>query len=108
MPLCKVADCDALWSGEMLGSFAGGCRVLLVNHEGVLYAYHDRCPHLGVPLSKGRLHGDVLTCSAHEWQYDVRTGRGINPRCAALETLPIEVKDGAVWVRVKGTSGAGG
>ncbi len=30
----------------------------------------DRCPHRGVPLSRGRLVGDVLVCAYHGLQFD--------------------------------------
>ncbi len=34
----------------------------------------DACPHAGVPLSDGTLEGCVITCRAHGWPFDVRTG----------------------------------
>jgi toluene monooxygenase system ferredoxin subunit len=100
MAFLRAALADALWSGEKLGVTLGGRRVLLVRCDGDVYAYEDRCAHLGLPLSGGRLEGEVLTCAAHEWQYDVRTGRGINPKQAKLRSFAVEVRDGAIWVDV--------
>lgn len=83
----KVASCAELWSGEMLGVTVEGIRVLLVNAGDVIRAYEDRCVHHGARLSEGCLRDGVLVCPVHSWEFDARTGQGINPRRAALKTL---------------------
>ena len=100
--MTMVATLDDLWSGEMRAVKVEGQAVLLVNVEGTLRAYRDRCPHQRLPLSMGRLEGCVLTCRAHEWQYDVVSGQGTNPRGVSLSPFALEVRDGAVWVDVSG------
>lgn len=95
-----AARLDDLWSGEMLGVCVGGRKVLLVHVDGEVHAYEDRCAHLGVALSSGRLDGAELTCAAHAWVYDARTGRGLNPKTAALRRLPVRIEDDAIWVAV--------
>lgn len=102
MTFMRVAAMEELWSGELKGCVVEGRKVLLVRSGEVVTAYEDRCAHLGVPLSKGRLEGDVLTCSAHEWQYDARTGRGINPSTACLKAFPVKIDQGQVWVDANG------
>jgi toluene monooxygenase system ferredoxin subunit len=77
-----IADAE-LWDGDMTSSRLDDHDVLLVRHNGVVYAYENRCAHLGVALSEGRLDGHVLTCGAHHWQYDVRSGTGVNPELPA-------------------------
>jgi toluene monooxygenase system ferredoxin subunit len=89
---------DELWEGEMLGVELDGVPVLLVNIEGEIRAYRDRCAHQGARLSAGRLHGTTLTCSRHHWTYDLREGRGINPCNVALEPIPVRIDDGRVLV----------
>lgn len=39
-----------------------------------VYAMEDACPHAGFHLSQGELEGCVVTCLAHGWLFDVRTG----------------------------------
>lgn len=92
-----IAAAD-LWPGEMTGVVVGGQRVLLVSLETGVCAYEDRCKHQGVPLSEGTLAGTVLTCRAHQWQYDVRTGAGVNPAGVQLRCYPVRVEGGAIWV----------
>ena len=92
---CPLTD---LRGGEMRPFELGGLRLLLVNNGGVVSAFPDRCLHQGVPLSRGRLARGVITCWAHEWQYDAQTGAGINPDNVALARCPVEVRDGEIWV----------
>ncbi len=108
MTWVRVADDRDLWDGETRSCSVGDRRVLLVRAEGVVRAYEDRCAHLGVPLSLGSLEGSTLTCSAHHWQYDVRTGRGVNPASACLTSFPVEVRAGGIHVDVEADAGGDG
>ncbi len=87
---------DELWIGEMRGVLVDGRRVLVLRLEEGVFAYEDRCAHLGVPLSEGTLEAGVLTCRAHHFQYDARTGAGINPRDVRLATVPLRVDAGLI------------
>jgi toluene monooxygenase system ferredoxin subunit len=84
-----VASLDELWEGEMLAVTIDAIDILLCNVAGTVYAYDDRCPHLANPLSRGQLDEHVLTCAAHEWSFDVRSGRGVNPATAVLRSFPV-------------------
>jgi toluene monooxygenase system ferredoxin subunit len=95
-----ATSADALWAGEMIGLELGGVPIVLLNVDGNILAYRDRCPHQGVRLSRGRLEGTTLTCSAHQWTYDVQSGYGINPCHSTLEPVPVHVHGGQVWVRL--------
>ncbi len=94
----KAASLDELWCGEMRGVTVNGRRVVVVHVEGCVAAFEDKCPHLGVALSEGSLDGDVLTCRAHGWSYDVRTGHGVNPEDARLVRVATRVDGDAVLV----------
>jgi toluene monooxygenase system ferredoxin subunit len=98
----RVADAASLWPGDMKGLIVGTTRVLLVNVDGDVRAYEDACPHRGVPLSWGKLEcpSGTLTCGMHLWQYDARTGQGVNPHGVALRALPMKIEDGGIWVEV--------
>lgn len=96
----RVTRADDLWIGEMRATSVEGRALLLVNIEGRVQAFEDRCAHQGVPLSQGRLEAGVLTCSAHQWQYDAATGQGLNPCGVALKSFPVEVRDGDIWIEI--------
>jgi len=97
----RVIAADELWDGEMRSCVVSGRRVLLVRVGDDVRAFEDRCAHLGVPLSEGTLCGHVLTCSAHHYEYDVRTGCGINPRTVKLVEFPLRIENGAITVEVR-------
>ena len=100
MSFDKVATLDELWIGEKLAVVVDCKPVLLVNVEGMVCAYEDRCRHKGIALSLGKLDGHVLTCAVHGWVYDARTGAGINPESAQLPRYPVRVEGNDVLVDV--------
>ncbi|HEY2192506.1 MAG TPA: Rieske 2Fe-2S domain-containing protein [Actinomycetospora sp.] len=89
---------DDIWEGEMRAVSLGAVDVLLCNVDGELVAYEDRCPHLANPLSQGVLSEHVLTCAAHEWVFDARTGQGINPEGVCLRRYPVRLDDDRILV----------
>ena len=99
-----MADTSSLWPGEMKGLVVDTTRVLLVNLDGDVHAYEDRCPHRGVALSCGKLEAasGTLTCAMHLWQYDARTGKGAEPTRRGLRRLPMKLEDDGIWVEVDG------
>ena len=100
MSLERAIELSELWVGEMRGLRVSGRGILLVRLDDGVYAYADRCAHLGVELSKGVLDASVITCSAHHYCYDARTGAGINPRSVCLTAFPLRIRDGVVYVDV--------
>ena len=91
-PWALAATLNDLWEGEILGVTVNGVEVVLCNVEGTVVAYADRCPHLANPLSDGELEAGVLTCAAHEWAFDARTGDGINPSVTCLRRFPVRLE----------------
>lgn len=89
-----------LWEGEVGAVTVNGADVLLCNVGGEVVAYEDRCPHLAERLSKGALDAHVLTCAAHEWAFDVLTGRGVNPASACLRRFPVRLDGDTILVNI--------
>ncbi|MEY2444380.1 MAG: toluene monooxygenase system ferredoxin subunit [Ilumatobacteraceae bacterium] len=89
---------DSLWSGDLLGLEIDDAKVLLVNVDGQIRGYEDRCPHQSSLLSEGILDGSALTCSTHLWVFDAVTGEGVNPQRACLKEYPVEVRNGEIFV----------
>lgn len=104
MSFRRVADAASLSPGEMRGLVVDTTKVLLVNLDGAIHVYEDSCPHRGVALSCGTLEAasGTLTCGMHFWQYDARTGKGVNPRGLRLRRLPMKMQDDGIWVEVDG------
>lgn len=68
-----------------------GYAVLLINLDDRIYAYADACPHQRSRLSEGSLLGTTLRCARHHWDFDVCTGKGINPDNANLMAFAVMV-----------------
>jgi len=97
-----VIELDEIWEGDLVTREVEGIDVLFINIKGEVYAYRDKCPHAGTPLSQGVLDDRVLTCSSHLWQFDiVNSGIGVNPKNCRLTSYPVKVEDGKVLVQIR-------
>jgi toluene monooxygenase system ferredoxin subunit len=96
---------EDLWEGEMTAADVAGAKVVLLNVNGEIRAFEDRCPHLGSQLSEGDLDGCTLTCAKHLWEFDALTGKGTNPGNSQLTVLETRVAEGNIEVRVADTAG---
>lgn len=64
-----------------------------------IYAMENRCPHRDSPLSEGELTGSVIVCSAHGWDYDVRTGfKPGDPDGFPIPCFAVRIEGEQVWV----------
>jgi nitrite reductase/ring-hydroxylating ferredoxin subunit len=54
---------------------AMGRKLIVLWNGGRPRVYLDRCAHLGLPLSLGRLEGDAIRCAYHGWSYATDDGR---------------------------------
>jgi toluene monooxygenase system ferredoxin subunit len=95
-----VISLDELWAGEMTSVVVDGLAVVVLNLDGDVVAFDNRCPHAGSPLAEGRLEGETLICSAHEWEFDSRSGQGVNPASACLRPIAVRVEDDVISVDV--------
>ncbi len=92
---------DDLWEGDMAGVTVEGTGVLLLNVDGDVIAYENRCAHQQQKLDEGDLDGRTLTCLHHMWTFDATTGEGINPAHTKLVRLPCRLNgDGVIQVEV--------
>lgn len=89
---------EDLWEGELTGIEIGKEKIVLLNVNGEIRAFEDRCPHLSSRLSEGDLDGCTLTCAAHLWEFDARTGKGTNPGTSQLVMIETRVTDGNIEV----------
>ncbi|MEI7555612.1 Rieske 2Fe-2S domain-containing protein [Candidatus Chlorohelix sp.] len=78
-------------------------EVAIVNTNGKIYAFRDSCPHKALPLSIGRVEGCRVVCIAHTWKFDLENeGKAACPPIRkALETYPVRIEQGNIWVKVQ-------
>jgi len=89
-----VATIDELWAGDVGEFYADDLPILLVHlTSGELRAFAGNCPHAGFRLADGDIDGNVLTCSAHSWEFDLDSGAGLNPDNCRLQSYQVR-RDG--------------
>jgi nitrite reductase/ring-hydroxylating ferredoxin subunit len=67
-----------------------------------IHAMENRCPHRDFPLSEGDLSEAVVTCPAHGWSFDVRTGfRPDDDDGWPIPCFEVRVEAGDVWIDVE-------
>ncbi|MEM9195987.1 MAG: Rieske 2Fe-2S domain-containing protein [Myxococcota bacterium] len=70
------------------------------------FALIDRCPHRGVPLSRGRLRAGQLECAYHGWRFDrdgvCRGAPGVDGICpsASVERFALREHAGMLWIHL--------
>lgn len=65
-----------------------------------IFALRDKCPHKGGPLSQGIVHGKWVTCPLHSWVIDLENGAAVAPDHGCAHTIPCEVVDGRIRLRL--------
>lgn len=95
---------DELPPGAIAEAAHGEDSLILLNLGGRVCAYLNVCPHAGRALNwaPGRFlyaHGQ-LVCAAHGAAFQPEDGLCIGGPCRGshLTAVPVEVRDGAVWV----------
>ena len=96
----KVAHLGELSEGKPKAVKVGGHSIALFSHKGNVYATDNQCPHMGYPLTRGRVRNGVLTCDWHGWSYDMGGGGCFTGGCDDLATFPVEVRDGEIYIDV--------
>ena len=75
-----------------------GKQVLVIAHEGRLFAIANRCQHEGYPLSEGTLGpGCVLTCNWHNWKFDLGSGAALVGR-DPVRTYDVAERNGEIFI----------
>ncbi len=91
----------------------GEHAVLLIHHEGRIYATASACPHMRLPLKGAKVEDGTIVCPWHHSAFDLRTGDvkdwspwppavgrllGALSREKALSVFPVKVEEGSIWI----------
>jgi len=97
----RVMPSDDLWEGDVKTATVGDQDVMLVRLPGgEVRAYQGDCPHQGMVFTNDDFDGEILTCSAHRWTFDLATGCGLNPKTCCLDCFPVSIRNEAIYVKV--------
>jgi len=75
-------------------------RIAVFNVDGTFYAVKDACPHAEYPLSKGVTTGGEVTCSSHNWKFDLKTGKCLKGGELSIRTFEVVLDGDEIWVKV--------
>ncbi|MFP6763453.1 MAG: Rieske 2Fe-2S domain-containing protein, partial [Planctomycetaceae bacterium] len=94
----RVASLDEIPADSGVEITVAG-RVIAVFHvAGKYYAIDGICAHAGGPVGKGELHGCIVTCPWHGWQYDVSNGRHCLTNNISQQSFPTSVEGDDLYV----------
>lgn len=95
-----VLDDAELAEGKPTRVVADGVAIVLVKQRGRIHALTDTCPHLGGPLSEGKLVGDAIQCPWHRSELALEDGRVVcGPTTYPARVFDVRVRDGRIEVR---------
>ena len=72
-----IAASSAILEGQLLSSKIDGDAIIVTRINNALKAYSAKCPHMGLPLSSGKVANGTLTCKFHGAEFDLATGNNI-------------------------------
>lgn len=94
----QIVPVDAVADDKPTLAEYNGYRIAIYRTEKGFRALNDICPHMGACISNGTRGQDVAVCPWHHWSFDLHTGACLNNPSAALETFPLLVSDGWLWL----------
>jgi nitrite reductase/ring-hydroxylating ferredoxin subunit len=117
MTWTKVLASDALGVGERQVVKVNDRNVLLINNNGQIYAVDNLCPHLKLPMKKGKItaDGSMIVCPWHKSAFNLCTGEvgewtpwppvvgKVMGMVSSEKPLPVfatRIEDGSIWVEI--------
>ncbi len=94
-------------AGRLTKLTRGSSRVYSCNGEDVAVfktrdgyiAVSDTCPHMGASLSHGRITGNQLECSWHEWKFNTDTGLSDAREWCCLNVFDVRIEGEELFLR---------
>ena len=102
MKRVKVVFFKEIAEGGLKKVEAGGEPIALYKLGGQIYATSNTCTHEGCIIDENhQMHNDVVECTCHGSQFDIKTGAVIlPPAIEPLKTYKTEVVGEEIYVEV--------
>jgi len=92
MSWTKVLSVDSLAPGARQVVKVGENSILLINNNGQFHAVGNRCPHLKLSMTKGKISEDgAIVCLVNKAMAAVSQPQ-------ALPVYPLRIEDGSIWI----------
>ena len=120
----KVASSEDVMEGQLFAAQAEKLPILLSRVDGTVCAVRNRCPHMGMKMSRGKISNGIIQCPWHGSKFDICSGNNVDwvnafagipmPRWthkiismgkspSALTTLPVEETEEGIFVSIPET-----
>lgn len=74
MAQVEAAKSGDVREGAVFATVQNGTKLGLTRVNGAVQAFVNKCPHLGLPLTKGKIVDGVITCPFHGSSFDLCSG----------------------------------
>jgi nitrite reductase/ring-hydroxylating ferredoxin subunit len=117
----KVADLGSFTEGKGLCVKTDGVSLVLVKSGDAVHALENKCPHLNLPLGKGKIVDNEIVCPFHGSRFNIETGENTDwvsavggmkipdwtssllsfgKKPQAIRTFPVSVEGAEVFVEL--------
>ncbi|MBD2629221.1 NifU family protein [Trichormus variabilis] len=97
----KATTLDSIIENRILAVRVANNDVIMYRQDDNISCYQNSCSHLGFPLDKGKVEKAIITCSAHNFQYNLNTGECLTVPNVSLQSYEVRVKGENVYVKVE-------
>ena len=77
MAKTKVANAAEVSADQVVKAKVNGQPVLVSKSGDSYCAIAGKCPHLGLPMSKGKVENGTITCPFHGSKFDLCNGKNV-------------------------------
>jgi nitrite reductase/ring-hydroxylating ferredoxin subunit len=77
MTKTKIAAAADVSADKVLKVSANGQSVLVAKVGDKYCSIANKCPHLGLPMAKGKFENGVVTCPFHGSKFEICTGKNV-------------------------------
>ena len=96
----KVMADSSLKDNKPVRVEADGVPIVLVKRDDRIFALSETCPHLGGPLSEGKIVGEAIQCPWHRSEFSLQDGHVVNgPATFPARCFDVRVRNGQIKVR---------
>ena len=98
--ICAVGEIPRL-GARVVKRTAGPNVAIFRTGDDKLFALADRCPHRGGPLSQGIVFGERVACPLHNTCVELESGCAVAPDRGRVQSYPVRIDGGAVYVELE-------
>lgn len=112
----KVFSVNALAPGQRQLVTVEQQKILLINHNGELFAISNACPHMKLSMKNGKITEEgSIVCPWHKSAFDLRSGEATDwiswppvvgkamsmiSKQKPLQVFPVRVEQDSIWVDI--------